>query len=143
VRAGKKKASINSVPIPLPLLARLKAHRQAQGAIGLHGIDQDALVFVTATGRPQSRRNALRAVNVASMHIGLWSEEDGREPVGLHDLRHSAASFYFDAGWKTREVSRLLRHANPTVTLTVYGGLAPAEEEDILENARSAFGGAL
>ena len=94
------------------------------------------------TGRPQSRRNALRAVNVASKHIGLWSEEDGREPVGLHDLRHSAASFYFDPGWKTREVSRLLCHANPTVTLTVYAGLAPAEEEEILENALTAFGGA-
>lgn len=113
------------MPIPLPLLAKLKAHRQAQGAIGLQRIDQDSLVFVTATGRPQSRRNALRAVNVASRHVGLWSDEDGREPVGLHDLRHSAASFYFDAGWKTREVSRLLRHANPTVTLTVYARSGP------------------
>ena len=130
------------MPIPLPLLARLKAHRQTQGAIGLPRTERNALVFVTCTGRPQSRRNALRALNVASKHIGLWSEEDGREPVGLHDLRHSAASFYFDAGWKTREVSRLLRHANPTVTLTVYAGLAPAEEEEILENALIAFGSA-
>jgi integrase len=142
VRAGKTKASVNSVPIPLPLLALLKAHRQAQGAIGLRRLDPDALVFQTATGRPQGRRNALRAVNVASKYVGLWSEEDSREPVGLHDLRHSAASYYFAQGRKTREVSRLLRHANPVVTQVVYGGLAPKEEDEILESARLAFGGA-
>jgi integrase len=94
------------------------------------------------SGRPQSRRNALRAVNVASKAVGLWSEEDGREPVGLHDLRHSAASFYFKQGLRTREVSRLLRHANAIVTQVAYGGIAPKEEEEILEVARLAFGGA-
>jgi integrase len=70
----------------------------------------------------------LRAVNNASKLVGLWSEEDGREAVGLHDLRHSAASFYFKQGLKTRDVSRLLRHANGQVTITVYGGLAPKEK---------------
>ncbi len=34
-------------------------------------------------------------------------------------------------------MSRLLRHANPVITQTVYGGLAPKEEAEILENGRS------
>jgi len=87
----------------------------------------------------------VRAVNVASEHVGLWSstdESDDREPVGLHDLRHSAANFYFQQGVKTRAVSRLLRHANPVVTQVVYGGIAPAEEEEILNDAVTAFGAA-
>ena len=139
VRAGKTKASINSAPLPLPLAKILRAHRQRQVDAGQFEIG--GLVFKTRTGRPQSRRNALRAVNVASESVGLWSEEDGREPVGLHDLRHSAANFYFQQGVKTRAVSRLLRHANPVVTQVVYGGIAPAEEEEILNDAVTAFGG--
>jgi integrase len=141
VRAGKTKASVNSAPLPLPLAKILREHRQRQVDAGQFEIG--GLVFKTATGRPQSRRNALRAVNVASKAVGLWSEEDGREPVGLHDLRHSAASFYFKQGLRTREVSRLLRHANAVVTQVVYGGIAPKEEEEILDGAVSAFGAAV
>ena len=74
-----------------PLLAKLEAHRQTEGAVGLHRIEQNALVFVTCTGRPQSRRHALRAANVASKHIGLWSEEDGREP-GLPQRKRKRSS---------------------------------------------------
>ncbi len=139
VRQGKTRASINSVPVPLPLLGILRAHRDAQASKGLQWITEGALVFPTSTGQPQSRRNALRAVNNASKVVGLWSEEDGREPVGLHDLRHSAASFYFSQGRKTREVSRLLRHANPGVTMAVYSGLSPQEDELIIEAGRNAW----
>jgi integrase len=137
VRAGKTKASVNSAPLPIPLAKTLRAHRQRQVDAGQFEIG--GLVFKTRTGRPQSRRNCLRAVNVASKAVGLWSEEDGREPVGLHDLRHSAANFYFQQGVKTRAVSRLLRHANPVVTQVVYGGLAPKEDEEIVEFGRNAW----
>ena len=122
--ATKTDASKNAVPL-LPALAKvLRDHRQAQAEIGLHRIKPDALVFVTFTGRPQSRRNVLRAINVASKNAGLWSEEDGRERVGAHDLRHSLAAYAFSIGMTLPEVSRLLRHANTQVTATVYADLA-------------------
>jgi integrase len=38
-------------------------------------------------------------------------------------LRHSAAGIAFEA-LPLNQVSRLLRHANPRVTSTVYGGLS-------------------
>jgi integrase len=141
VRAGKTKASKNSAPLPLPLAKILREHRQRQVDAGQFEIG--GLAFKTLRGKPQSRRNALRAVNVASKVVGLWSDMDGREPVGLHDLRHSAASFYFKQGLRTREVSRLLRHANAVVTQVVYGGIAPKEEEEILDGAVAAFGKAV
>ena len=43
--------------------------------------------------------------------------------MGLHDLRHSAAGLAFES-LALNEVSRLLRHANPRVTTTVYGGIS-------------------
>jgi len=122
VRAGKTKASVADVPLLPRLATELRAHRERQGRLGFARIAQDALVFQTATGRPQSRRNALRAINVASERAGLVG--DGQEHVGCHDLRHSLAANAFALGLSPVEVSKLLRHANPQVTLTVYAGLA-------------------
>lgn len=45
---------------------------------------------------------------------------DGREPVGLHDLRHSLAAMGLEAGMSVAEVASVLRHANARVTAQVY-----------------------
>jgi len=147
VRQGKTEASAATIPLLDPLAVELKAHRQRQAAQGVHRISGDALVFQTYTGRPQSRRNALRAVNAASVKAGLSKPVKahkalaGEEPVGLHDLRHSLAANAFSLGLSPVEVSRLLRHANPQVTMTVYAGLA-GNQVDVLSSKLSALGGA-
>jgi integrase len=87
---------------------------------GLAFVQPDALIFQTRTGKSPGRRNILRAVRTAATAAGLNPE--GAEPVGLHDLRHSAAGLAFES-LALNEVSRLLRHANPRVTTTVYGGI--------------------
>ena len=79
-------------------------------------------MFVTSRGKPQSRRNALRALHKAGDAEGL--NGDGREPVGLHDLRHSFVALALDAGASLAEAATLARHANAKVTATVYAGLA-------------------
>ena len=122
IRAGKTKASVADVPLLPRLATELRAHRERQAALGFSRITSGSLVFQTFTGRPQSRRNALRAVNVASVRAGLV--KGGQERVGVHDLRHSLAANAFALGLSPVEVSKLLRHANPQVTLTVYAGLA-------------------
>src|SRR5262245_18279163 len=75
-------------------------------------------VFQTRRGLSPVRRNVLRAVQTAGDNAGL--NPDGAKPVGLHDLRHSAAGVVFEA-LPLNQVSRLLRHANPRVTASVYG----------------------
>ena len=61
----------------LPALRReLVEHRSRQAAPSLALVRADALVFTTARGKPQSRRNALRAVHVAGDAAGL--NGDGR-----------------------------------------------------------------
>jgi integrase len=78
-------------------------------------------------GKPQSRRNALRAVHLAGDAAGLNGE--GLEPVGLHDLRHSMVAIAFELGLTEPEVAVLARHANAKVTLTVYAGLTDGGRE--------------
>jgi integrase len=44
--------------------------------------------------------------------------------VGVHDLRHSFAAYALGGGLSLTETSRVLRHANPQVTATIYAGLS-------------------
>ena len=127
VPGTKTEASEDDVPL-LPVLAReLQAHRALQAANGFERVQPGALVFQTSTGRSPGRRNALRALQVAAEHAGL--NREGAEPVGLHDLRHSLAASAFALRLTDPEVARLMRHANPQVTRTVYAGLREGEAE--------------
>jgi integrase len=117
----KTASSAATLPL-LPVLRReLAEHRSRQGQRNLALVRPGALVFTTARGKPQSRRNALRALRKAGDSAGL--NGDGLEPVGLHDLRHSFVAIAFDRELTPPEIAELARHANANVTLTVYAGL--------------------
>jgi integrase len=118
----------------LPALAReLRDHRSRQASLDLRRVHADALVFVTSRGKPQSRRNALRALHAAGDKASL--NGDGREPIGLHDLRHSYVANLLESGGSLAEAASLARHANARVTATVYAGLT--------ESGRAAAAGKL
>lgn len=135
----KTAASATSTPL-LPRLAReLREHRFRQASRDLRLVHADSLVFVTARGRPQSQRNVLRAVHRAGADAEL--NGDGREPVGLHDLRHSFVALALDAGALLAEASVLARHANARVTAQVYAGLAEDGREKVAAKlAAAGFG---
>jgi integrase len=61
-------------------------------------------------------------VHAAGGAAGLNPE--GRQPVGLHDLRHSFVALALAAGLSLAEAAVLARHANARVTAQVYAGLA-------------------
>jgi integrase len=92
-----------------------------------------SLVFTTAQGKPQSGRNALRALHNAGDAAGL--NGDGVEPVGLHDLRHSFVAVALEAGATLAEAAVLARHANAKVTGSIYAG--------VNESAKSKLAGKL
>jgi integrase len=123
----KSAASAATVPM-LPALGReLREHRSRQASIDLRRVHADALIFTTSRGKPQSRRNALRAVHAACDVAGL--NGDGRQPVGLHDLRHSFVALALASSVSLAEVAALARHANAKVTAAVYAGLADGGRE--------------
>jgi integrase len=137
--ATKTSASAATVPM-LPALRReLITHRVRQAGVNLARVRPDALVFTTARGTPQSRRNALRALHIAGDNAKL--NGDGLEPVGLHDLRHSLVAIAFELGLSAPEVALLARHANAKVTLTIYAGLSgDGRAKAITKLAEGGFG---
>jgi integrase len=132
-------ASAAAVPM-LPALRReLVAHRTRQASVNLGLLHPDALVFTTARGKPQSRRNGLRAVHIAGDKAKL--NGDGLEPVGLHDLRHTLVAIAFELGLSAPEVAVLARHANPNVTLAIYAGLTgDGRDRAIAKLSAAGFG---
>ena len=95
-----------------------------------------SLVFTTGQGKPQSRRNALRALHNAGDAAGL--NGDGVEPVGLHDLRHSFVAVALEAGATLAEAAVLARHANAKVTAQIYSGVSEDAKAKIATKLTSA-----
>jgi len=75
-------------------------------------------VFTTAFGEPCDPRNALRALKVAAEEAGLPS-------MGLHTLRHSAASTMLANGVPLKVVSEIMGHSSVSITGDIYGHVSP------------------
>jgi len=129
VEGTKTAASAASVPLLGALATELKAHRGRRPGVG------DALVFRTATGRPQSRNNAGRAIRAAGSRAGLG----GEKRLSPHDLRHSCAGLLLAAGVPVPEVAAIMRHADARVTMTVYAGLAQEQRAGLRGAMEAAF----
>jgi integrase len=151
----KTAASAASVPM-LPALANeVRAHRVRVAEKALARLRPDAFAFTTNRGRPHGARNVLRAVYAAGDAAGLNGDGrepvgvqdaaglngDGREPVGVHDLRHSFVAIALAAGMTLPKAAALARHANPSVTATVYAGLTDEGREQLAGKLAEAFGG--
>jgi integrase len=52
------------------------------------------------------------------------------EPIGLHECRHTCASYFIAAGVNAKTLSTFLGHASITVTLDRYGHLFPGSEAE-------------
>jgi integrase len=121
VPATKSVASASAVPMVPRLTEQLVAHQERAARLGLR-FDSEALVFQTSHGFSPGRRNVYRAVARAAVKAGLVGE--GRQPVGIHDLRHSLAAHALQGGLSIVETSRLLRHGSPHITAQTYAGLS-------------------
>jgi integrase len=73
----------------------------------------EALIFTRPDGQPHSRTQLFRVIHTAGKQAGLpW--------VGLHTLRHTAATILFRRGWNAVQVQKLLGHHSPAFTLNTY-----------------------
>jgi integrase len=77
-------------------------------------------VFATSRGTPYGQRNVARRCLTRAARIARLND-DGWPPLRVHDLRHVFASHLIvDLGLDVAHVSRILGHASPTITLSVY-----------------------
>ena len=95
-------------------------------------IPDDALVFALADGTARSP-NAL--TKEWSRTIDVLELPD----VTFHALRHTHASQLVASGMDVLTISRGLGHANPTITLKVYGHLYSNIDDRAVQLINAAF----
>lgn len=121
----------------LATLERLRVRRDGDRAL-VEGLwHETGFVFTTQDGEPCEPRNALRALKVAATTAGLGD-------IGLHTLRHSAATVMLNHGVPINVVSSILGHSGIEVTVDIYGHVAPHVSLDavgVLSDALAASRG--
>jgi integrase len=61
--------------------------------------------------------------------------------MGLHDLRHGAATLLLGAGVHPRVAQQLLRHASSKTTTEIYSHVTAAQERRAAEVLQAALAG--
>ena len=113
----KTENSRRSIPLSPSAVGLLRQRRLAQTQERLRAGERwegSDYVFTTESGAPMDGRNMLRAFQNACNRIGL-------EGVGIHSLRHFAATSLLDSKVPVLVVSRLLGHSSMAITADVYG----------------------
>jgi integrase len=108
----KSRAGRRTVPIVARLGQEL-AETPRKGALVLGDVDD----------RPPSMSLARAAQRV-------WARE-GLEAIGLHEARHTFASFLIAAGVNAKAISAALGHASIAITLDRYGHLMPGSTGEV------------
>lgn len=117
VTPPKTESALRQITLTDSLVEVLKFHRIAQDqekALGGNKYIDKGFVFATETGEPVDPRNLFRALVIASNKAGISG-------VGLHTLRHSAATTMLEAGVPIHVVSRVLGHSGINITVDIYG----------------------
>jgi len=86
---------------------------------------QTGYVFTTEDGMPCDPRHALRALKSAATKASM-------EGIGLHTLRHSAATTMLTNGVPLKVVSEILGHASIVITADIYGHVSPDVSREAL-----------
>jgi integrase len=95
----------------------LKNHRAAQKQERMKAANvwtDHGLVFPTETGQPCDPRSFLRVIETAATKAGVAD-------IGVHSLRHSAATAWLDSGVHIKQVADLLAHSSISITGDIYG----------------------
>jgi integrase len=135
----KTKSSDAVVRLLPPLAAELRAHRERVAKeFGFSRLAPTTRSSRRGTASAPRRAAYCARINSASIRAGLVA--DGQQTVGPHDLRHSLPAYAFSLKLSPVEVARLLRHANPAITLSTYAGMAESVALAVGDKLAAGFG---
>ncbi len=118
----KTKAGNRYIPILLDkTLQRLQELRQDGNVTRLTG-----LLFQTKAGNSLNYNNIRRDWLIICKRAGIKVKH-------IHAFRHTFATVLLAKGVPILEVSRILGHSNPTVTLNMYGHAIPGYNQKLIE----------
>jgi site-specific recombinase XerD len=118
VKTAKSKRSISVSDETGRLLKEIRKHQLEDQLKAGSQWHQSGYVFTTEDGQPCDPRNALRALKAAATKTGMTG-------IGLHTLRHSAATAMLTNGVPLKVVSEILGHASIAITADIYGHVSP------------------
>ncbi|MFG2914600.1 tyrosine-type recombinase/integrase [Kitasatospora sp. NPDC048298] len=114
---GQPKTEASRAWISLSPRVMTALHRQAAIQMGAHPDGRlEGLVFARPGGTPLRPQWVLDQLRRRTAELGL-------PKIGLHDLRHTAASIMIAEGIPLAIVSKTLRHATLATTINLYGHL--------------------
>jgi integrase len=127
----KTSSAKREIPMPRSLAGLLAEHRLASPYSG-----EKDFVFSSSAGTPLQVRNIGRRGPEPALTAA------GIERLRWHDLRHVAASLLISEGAPVGYVSRMLGHASPAITLSIYAHVFARAEHDERtgERMEAAFG---
>lgn len=129
--APKTDKSRRVIPLTPVALSALIAHRTRQLAEAPAG--HRGLVFTTPTGKPVWGSNLLPLLRAHLLRLKL-------PKVGIHDLRHSAATVLFANGVPIEVISDILGHATTRITADLYRHRVEALSVDAAKRMQEAVG---
>jgi len=138
LRQPKTTHSARTVRLAARAAEALRAHYigEAERLLALgHRIGPETLVWSDRWGDP------VNAWHVTERELAPLLARAGLPRVRFHDLRHSFASMMLSEGVRVDVVSRMLGHASPSITLSVYAHLMPGDEEAAVERLERRIGG--
>ncbi|WP_267395570.1 MULTISPECIES: site-specific integrase [unclassified Sphingomonas] len=121
IKGPKSRAGNREVPMPAHLVAMLRTWHDA------HAMPNEwDLVFTTTAGKKVFNRNVNRAWSDLLRDAGVLVAGD---PHHFHALRHFAGSWWLHNGLAIADVSRLMGHASPAITMGIYAHVISKPED--------------
>jgi integrase len=72
----------------------------------------------------------------------ILATKAGLSPIGIHGMRHTAATLMIRTGVNIKVVSETLGHSSIRVTLDIYGHLLEDQKQELADRMESLLAGA-
>lgn len=127
----KSTKSRRTLPVPATVVEMLLKHLSWQRQWIKN--NKDDLVFTNTRGGHMNYQN------FTSRYFSPTLETAGLARITPHAMRHSYASALLTAGVPIQEVSKILGHSDPSVTLRIYAHVLPESEKGTAKKLDEIF----